>query len=666
MGVLRAIVPVLVTALGACSLHAPRPVPERASTQPPLQSFCAAPSWVAGITELCAGHLVYRDYVYDDHGADRLLPAWRWPDLASKLLARPAGDVRYPRGAENTADLIRFELWIDGDHVEVRYELNTLYQSGQSIAALAIDTDGDAATGGGRWPGFSVASRGWDELHRFDHADAEHQLIRGRFPLPRGARWRIWAVTAQADGTVMNLAFRGREAAHGAWPDALQAKALADGDITAFNTEVSVQELREGITRGVVIEPGLHERVYTSAYTLPPGEGIDVRGIPGPRIKKSRFDPRVHQSFQFRGRYQPYAVYLPDQPGPLGLQLMLHGFSQTHRAWISQRDFQQAFGEQRGRVLIAPLGRGMAGAYADISERDVIDVLDDALRAYAVDPSRVIVSGISMGGYGALHLATLYPHRFAGYIGWVSPTGNFEAFPGDAPFNYLKASFPANTVALSGNLLHVPGLLRYGALDPLVPFFESAALRRALQQQDDTRFDFDLILNSGHLSTLIFHQALESALSADWQRPARVARVRYRFDPALENPALALSHDRAYWIHAIRARSAAYADIDLHSEGCGLDATRTVTGQRYGHGPGPLLWKRSFRHAVGTEPQAAQPRLYGELRNVQAMHLDLEAACLQDSRIDYAISTDGPSAISTSDGRRLDLPQAGHHQGTLP
>ena len=31
---------------------------------------CGKGSWTAGTVDLCAGVLVYRDYVYDDYGAD--------------------------------------------------------------------------------------------------------------------------------------------------------------------------------------------------------------------------------------------------------------------------------------------------------------------------------------------------------------------------------------------------------------------------------------------------------------------------------------------------------------------------------------------------------------------------------------------------------------------
>ncbi|MEL0028871.1 MAG: hypothetical protein VW625_09470, partial [Perlucidibaca sp.] len=84
-------------------------------------SACARSSWVAGTTELCRGALVYRDYLYDDYGADTGLispdPALlnlgnRAGHLGSpiantpSLLAPTAGDKRYPAGLENTADLV--------------------------------------------------------------------------------------------------------------------------------------------------------------------------------------------------------------------------------------------------------------------------------------------------------------------------------------------------------------------------------------------------------------------------------------------------------------------------------------------------------------------------------------------------------------------------------
>jgi predicted peptidase len=40
-------------------------------------------------------------------------------------------------------------------------------------------------------------------------------------------------------------------------------------------------------------------------------------------------------------------------------------------------------------------------------------LLDEVIAAYAVDTNRLYLTGLSMGGYGAWHLAAQYPERFA-------------------------------------------------------------------------------------------------------------------------------------------------------------------------------------------------------------------------------------------------------------
>lgn len=670
-GLLAGIGGVCMLLLGGCgnSPHGGRSSASCAytpATTAGYRSYCGKSSWTAGVTELCGGHLVYRDYLYDDYGADAPIPTIRWTPTSSNASVLPTGDDAYPSGAENTADLVRFEMWPQDGRMQVEVELNTLYAAGQTRAVLLIDRDNDASTGGGPWPGFNTASAGWDEIHVFASGDPATNLIRGDFPRPPGNAWKLWLAVAQADGTVMNLAFRGSgETSTGSWFDDAQAKALAAGDVSAFSVGVCPAELDAGVTRGAALAPGYHERVYTSAYTLPPGEGISVAGIDGSKVNRQAGDPRVYQAFNFLGRYQPYAFYLPDLAGPHGLQLFLHGFSQTHAANLGTASVQQAFGDALNRVLVSPLGRGLAGAYSDVSERDVLDVLDDALAFFDADPEQVIVSGVSMGGYGQLAFGTLYPDRFAGMIGWVSPTGNFGVFPAGQPLTYIPGSLVANTADLVPNLANVPSVLLYGALDEFVPVFEAQAMLDRLKVEDGLRFDYFLHLNTDHLTTLGIDQTKEAVLSDGWHRPARVARVRYRYAPDLDVLAYAIAHDRAYWVSDIRARTAAYADVDLRSAGCGLPNVLTETGSEPGTGPVPVIWQHDFRRTSGTTPTVASQQLDGTLSNVASLSLDLAGACLGASSLDYGIETDGPAQIHLSDGRSLTLPAPGVYHGTL-
>ncbi|WP_272963426.1 hypothetical protein, partial [Alcanivorax jadensis] len=143
------------------------PTPNQPVPPPDMPVDCQRDSWVAGTTELCDGTLIYRDYVYDDYGADTGLVGLS-PLTVMNLLSRgggvfnpiantpgllspTAGDQRYPAGMENTADLVSLALALDGDELSVRFELNTLYGSDDSLAVIAIDTDNDSSTGGGVW-----------------------------------------------------------------------------------------------------------------------------------------------------------------------------------------------------------------------------------------------------------------------------------------------------------------------------------------------------------------------------------------------------------------------------------------------------------------------------------------------------------------------------------
>jgi len=127
------------------------------------------------------------------------------------------------------------------------------------------------------------------------------------------------------------------------------------------------------------------------------------------------------------GSEQPYALYLPQSFDPrkeYGLLVSLHseesntlefiaGFG-NRRVW-SDGGGWNALPALRDRELIVacPLARGSMG-YQGIPEQDVYDVLADVERRFPVDPDRVYLTGISMGGGGALWLAATRPDVWAG------------------------------------------------------------------------------------------------------------------------------------------------------------------------------------------------------------------------------------------------------------
>ncbi|MGH3442119.1 MAG: hypothetical protein ACRDUY_08770 [Nitriliruptorales bacterium] len=626
---------------------------------------CARESWIAGSVDLCDGAVVYRDYVFDDYGADDPLVAAQTGSTTGSL-ARPAGDDRYPEGQEATADLVDLTLELVGDRLEVTFELNALYEPDSTIAALAIDTDHDPSTGGGRWGDLEVASRGWEVLETFDEGDPDTNLITGSLPAPDSEVWRLQAVTAQADGTVMNVAFRGtnERTDAGSWFEDLQAAALARGDIDEFGHAVEVAELRGGVTRPAPLEPGYHERVFVSDFTLPPGEGMSYEPHFG---RHGDTGSLCEQEFHFFGPYQPYGIYVPEGPRPQGLQLALHGCNANHSSLVDQPGMQTQFGDDLNRLVVVPLGRGPIGFYSDISEADVLEVLDDVLATYEVDRDRILAGGYSMGGYGAYRFAMLYPHLFAGMVNWVGFTGNAgnnslsEEPARDAPSGAI-----GNLIDFVGNLRHIPSVLIYATGDELVQVHTHRAMADEFAAHDVVYTYYDHH-NAEHLTFAVRDDwAKEAEFSADLTLVRDPNRVTYRTDESLAFPEYGIRHDRAYWLSGIEGREEGYIDLDVLTYGCGGTVPTYDTAVDAGMGPAPLVWHSESKFVTGEEELEPANRFEATFANLASVTVDVEAACLGDGPVAYSVETDGPVEILLSDGRSLVLDDAGEHEGRIP
>ena len=646
----------LLAAVVALVAAMARTVPAPATQ--PADPACGTGSWVAGTVELCAGELVYRDYVYDDYGAatdnfgPRLGPFGGLPTT---------GDQEYA-GELNTADLVALRLRIDGGQLRVSFELNSLFVPDSTVAALAIDADDNAATGGGAWPGVAgVSSTGWDAVHTFTTGDPTTNTITGTIAVPPGDNWRLQAVTAQAGGPVMNVAFRGVDE-RGFWWEDNQANALRTGDISAFGAKVDVDELRDGVTRRTDTPAGkVLQRVYISDYPVPPGEGIGE--VLGRGVSPVGFGG---QQFNFLGRYQPYGFYLPTAPGPHGVQLMMHGYLENHsgRLFFPGRDHRitEHVGEARNRILVSPLGRGPAGWYSDWSERDALDALADAEATYAPDPDRRFISGYSMGGYGTFRLGSLYPDRFAGFISWVGYTG--DVFNGVPPFQGQGGSAGAvgNPYEFIGNLRWVPGSMVYAGADELVHPQSAVFMQREIAHQGVPHVWYMHPLAEHATFILTDDWRKESDYTADLALVKDPPRVTFKTDPELGNPALDLVHDRAYWVSDIRNRAPGYVEVDVTSHGCGKSLP--VLGETQGAGAEPIPWTSLGMAVTGQEPLPEENRIVATVFNLASMKVGA-GSCLDAGAVAYKVTTDGPVAITLPDTRVLSFAAAGTHEGVL-
>jgi dienelactone hydrolase len=377
--------------------------------------------------------------------------------------------------------------------------------------------------------------------------------------------------------------------------------------------------------------------------------------VPGPGFAPGSPGESVSQAFTLLGKYQPYGFYEPTAGGPHGLQITLHGLAENHAGRLylpgTPHNFGPVMGETPNRIIATPLGHGWKGWYSSYSERDVLDVLADVEANYPIDTHRVVMSGYSMGGFGAMRIAGLHPDLFSSAINWVGYTGDFfngTPFGGQFFDNGSSVGSDVNAIDLMGSLRHVPMYALYSGADELVHVQTAVGLRQRLSDLHVPSI-FYLHPAAEHLTYAVaddWHK--ESADAADDVLVTDPAHVTFRTDRKLFYPDLGLVPDRAYWVSSILPAAAGYADVDAVSLGCnGVDEPNTADVP--GAGTDPVPWESNEVHVTGFTHRAAANRLELTLKNVASLHVDLGRACLTGAA-DVHVTTDQPVTLTFSNG----------------
>jgi len=188
------------------------------------------------------------------------------------------------------------------------------------------------------------------------------------------------------------------------------------------------------------------------------------------------------------GTAYPYSVYVPrnfDRTRKWPVVLFLHGAGERGSDGVRGTQIGAAAAirhePERVRAIVffpqAPAGTRWIGEPADAA----MAALERSIVEFNGDRSRTVLTGLSMGGYGTIHLALEYPKRFAALVvvcGGLLPHPSTDALqrspliPADAdPYAFVSKS-----------LRDVPIWLFHGADDQVVPADESRQLFAALEQ----------------------------------------------------------------------------------------------------------------------------------------------------------------------------------------
>lgn len=172
------------------------------------------------------------------------------------------------------------------------------------------------------------------------------------------------------------------------------------------------------------------------------------------------------------GSAQYYGVRPPadaDRTTPHALVLSLHGAS------VEAMGQAAAYSARDWLWLVAATNRRPFGFDWEAWGRlDALEVLEDARSWITTDPTRVYLTGHSMGGHGSWQLGTLFPGRFAvvgpsaGWASFYSYTGRTR--PSGA---FARSMASSDTPAYATNLARRSVYIIHGSADDNVPVREA-------------------------------------------------------------------------------------------------------------------------------------------------------------------------------------------------
>ncbi|MBI3921832.1 MAG: prolyl oligopeptidase family serine peptidase [Armatimonadetes bacterium] len=246
---------------------------------------------------------------------------------------------------------------------------------------------------------------------------------------------------------------------------------------------------------------------------------------------------------------QPYFVYLPkayyDSPTkPYPLMVFLHGYDTSTtkvNAWTLSSNVLDLC-DRKGYVVAIPYGRRNTD-FVSIGEVDVMTVIGEMKKHFRLDPDRIYLMGVSMGGYGAYAVSEHYPDVFAAVSVVAGRTDHYFWQKLDrqkvAPFKQWLIDGD-NPISLVDNLRNLPLYLTQGEHDSLVDITHSRRMVETLKKLSFT-FKFDEIKDENHW--IYFDNACYEA-SLDWFDKYR----RDLFPRLITYTTYSPKYGRAYWV----------------------------------------------------------------------------------------------------------------------
>jgi predicted esterase len=247
----------------------------------------------------------------------------------------------------------------------------------------------------------------------------------------------------------------------------------------------------QGGTSGGGGQSGAAQRVIAFGTLLDPqavmaGARQLASALANPSGAQWRAKGDQHRSYRFAeaNTDAPYRLYVPtnwDGQAKLPLVMFLHGSGSDENAYVDANNKQMVnLAQQRGYILVAPLGdKGAYGNFLrlsapfgkpeeaakliaqitpesertnELSEKDVINVLELILAEYPIDRAAMFLAGHSMGSGGTWYIGGKYASYWKGLAPLSGPFVQETGYPWDSvrPI-YLFVTEGTQTPSLEGS-----------------------------------------------------------------------------------------------------------------------------------------------------------------------------------------------------------------------
>lgn len=228
------------------------------------------------------------------------------------------------------------------------------------------------------------------------------------------------------------------------------------------------------------------DRRFVVELVLKSGEAVERREI-GLEPVPPGLPRRVTFESSIDGSVQYFALLASSRPerDDNALVVSLHG------AAVEAISQARAYAPKSWAHIVCPTNRRPFGFdWEDWGRLDTMEVLANAASTLRHDPSRVYLTGHSMGGHGAWQLGVHYPGRFAAIgpsAAWISfqsyaAPRNPPTTTAPAPLRSLldRAAITSDTLALKENLDHAGVFILHGDADDNVPVSEARKMAGVL------------------------------------------------------------------------------------------------------------------------------------------------------------------------------------------